>query len=122
MAPVEAGKIPYSDLPRYLKGFDVALIPFSGQTEATRNLSPTKTPEYAAGLKPILSGAIPDVVSNWGDVVWIARTPDEYVQAAHQILQSAHSERLLRGQQKARQNAWTSIVAGMLAQIEAVKT
>jgi UDP-galactopyranose mutase len=122
VAPEEAGKIPYGDLPHYLKGFDVALIPFSGRTEATRNLSPTKTPEYAAGLKPILSGAIPDVVSNWGDVVWVARSPDEYVRAARQILDDSHQQRLLRGQQKARENAWTTIVAGMLAKIDAVKT
>lgn len=121
LPPDEAGKIAYEELPRYLKGFDIALIPFSGQTEATRNLSPTKTPEYAAGLKPIISGAIPDVVSNWGDVVWIARTPEEYVRAAREIQENSPIERLLRGQQRARENAWTTIVAGMSAQIEAVK-
>lgn len=121
VAPDEAGRLAYAELPRYLKGFDVALIPFSGQTEATRNLSPTKTPEYAAGFKPIISGAIPDVVSNWGDVVWVARTPDEYARAAKEILESKPEERLKRAQERARENGWTTIVAGMMAQIEAVK-
>lgn len=116
--PYEAGSLAYAKLPSYLKGFDICLIPFSGQTEATRNLSPTKTPEYAAGLKPIMSGAIPDVVANWGDVVWIAHSPEEYVQAAGEILKESHEQRLEKAQMRASQQSWSAIVAAMSEQVK----
>ncbi|HSH31834.1 MAG TPA: hypothetical protein VK963_04185 [Candidatus Saccharimonadales bacterium] len=117
-APYPAGSLPYADLPRYLKGFDVALIPFSGQTEATRNLSPTKTPEYAAGMTPIISGAIPDLVAGWGDVAWVANNPGQYVQAAADILNGGHKERLRRAQERASRQGWHLIVAAMMEQVE----
>ena len=118
--PLEAGSIPYAQLPRFIKGFDVCLIPFSGKTEATKNLSPTKTPEYAAGLKPIISGAVPDVVATWGDVVWVADSPAEYVGAAGAILERDHADRLARAQARAAEQTWDSIVAAMRKEIELV--
>lgn len=37
----------YKDLPHYLSGWDIAIIPFA-INESTRYISPTKTPEYLA--------------------------------------------------------------------------
>jgi glycosyltransferase involved in cell wall biosynthesis len=54
------GKKPYEALPHYLKAFDVCLMPFL-DSELTRHISPTKTPEYLAGGKPVVSTPIPDV-------------------------------------------------------------
>jgi UDP-galactopyranose mutase len=51
----------YADLPLYLAGWDVALMPFA-QNESTRFISPTKTPEYLAGGRPVVSTPIRDVV------------------------------------------------------------
>jgi hypothetical protein len=51
----------YQELPAYLSGWKVALIPFL-LNESTRFISPTKTPEYLAGGKPVVSTAITDVV------------------------------------------------------------
>ncbi len=116
--PLEAGSIPYTQLPSYIKGFDVCLIPFSGKSEATKNLSPTKTPEYAAARKPIISGAVPDVVANWGDVIWVAESPEDYVGAAADILNGSHSDRLAQAQVRASQQTWSSIVSAMLEQID----
>lgn len=56
----------YDELPRYLAGWDVALMPFA-LNEATRFISPTKTLEYLAAGKPIVSTAIRDVVSPYGE-------------------------------------------------------
>ena len=56
----------YAELPGYLAGWDVALMPFA-INEATRFISPTKTPEYLAAGRPVVSTAIRDVVRHWGE-------------------------------------------------------
>ena len=55
----------YAELPHYLAGWDVALMPFA-INESTRFISPTKTPEYLAGGKPVVSTAIIDVIRHYG--------------------------------------------------------
>ena len=57
----------YAELPAWLAGWDVALMPFA-INEATRFISPTKTPEYLAGGKPVVSTAIVDVQRHYGDL------------------------------------------------------
>jgi UDP-galactopyranose mutase len=57
----------YDDLPEYLAGWDVALLPFA-RNEATRFISPTKTPEYLAGGRPVVSTSIQDVVHPYGEL------------------------------------------------------
>jgi UDP-galactopyranose mutase len=56
----------YAELPAYLAGWDVALMPFA-RNEATRFISPTKTPEYLAGGRPVVSTSIKDVVHPYGE-------------------------------------------------------
>ena len=77
----------YDDLPRYLAGWDVALMPFA-LNESTRFISPTKTPEYLAGGCPVVSTPITDVVRRYGDsgVVRIAHTAVEFVVAIEAAL------------------------------------
>ena len=60
------GQKSYQELPDYLSGWDVALIPFQ-LNESTRFISPTKTPEYLAAGKPVISSPIRDVVNPYGD-------------------------------------------------------
>ena len=57
----------YDELPAYLSGWDVALMPFA-MNESTQFISPTKTPEYLAGGKPVVSTPIKDVVRHYGDL------------------------------------------------------
>ncbi|WP_188909231.1 UDP-galactopyranose mutase [Aureimonas endophytica] len=57
----------YDELPAYLSGWDVALMPFA-LNEATRFISPTKTPEYLAGGRPVVSTPIADVVRHYGEL------------------------------------------------------
>lgn len=73
----------YNELPTYLAGWDIALIPFA-DNESTKFISPTKTPEYLAGGKPVISTPIADVVDPYGknDLVYIVRNADELVRAA----------------------------------------
>ena len=72
----------YTELPAYLAGWDVALLLFA-RNEATRYISPTKTPEYLAAGKPVVSTSIRDVVRPYGarGLVEIADTPQEFVSA-----------------------------------------
>jgi UDP-galactopyranose mutase len=72
----------YEELPLYLAGWDVALLPFA-RNESTRFISPTKTPEYLAAGKPVVSTSIRDVGRPYGEqgFVRIADTPEEFVAA-----------------------------------------
>ena len=65
----------YDRLPAYLAGWDVALMPFA-INEATRFISPTKTPEYLAGGRPVVSTPITDVVRHYGDLDAVAIAGD----------------------------------------------
>jgi UDP-galactopyranose mutase len=77
----------YAELPAYLSGWDVALMPFA-MNESTQFISPTKTPEYLAGGKPVVSTPVRDVVRTYGDMegVKIASTPEEFVAACEEAL------------------------------------
>jgi glycosyltransferase involved in cell wall biosynthesis len=75
------GMKPYEVLPTYLAGWDVAIMPFA-LNEATRFISPTKTPEYLAGGKPVISTAIVDVIRHYSAVVNFASTSDEFISVA----------------------------------------
>jgi UDP-galactopyranose mutase len=80
----------YDELPHYLHGWDVALMPFA-LNESTRFISPTKTPEYLAAGRPVVSTPITDVVRTYGEpgLVRIAGTPDAFVAAAEAALKDA---------------------------------
>ena len=82
----------YNELPEYLAGWDIALLLFA-RNESTRFISPTKTPEYLAAGKPVISTSIRDVVRPYGELklVEITDTPDEFIAAAEKIL--ANSKR-----------------------------
>lgn len=81
----------YDELPAYLSGWDVALMPFA-MNESTQFISPTKTPEYLAGGKPVVSTPIRDVVRHYGHLegVKIASSPDEFVAACEQALELSY--------------------------------
>jgi UDP-galactopyranose mutase len=81
------GAKPYEELPRYLAGWDVALLLFA-RNEATRFISPTKTPEYLAAGRPVVSTSIRDVVRPYGEqgLVHIADAPADFVAAVEVAL------------------------------------
>ncbi|RYE90682.1 MAG: glycosyltransferase family 1 protein [Cytophagaceae bacterium] len=72
----------YQELPAYLRGWDVATLLFA-RNESTEFISPTKTPEYLAAGRPVVSTSIRDVVRPYGDMnlVQIADDPKEFGQA-----------------------------------------
>ncbi|MBX5494898.1 MAG: glycosyltransferase [Bryobacteraceae bacterium] len=81
------GQQRYEDLPAFLKGFDVATMPFA-LNKATRYISPTKTLEYLAGGKDVVSTSVPDVVAAYRRVVIIADGAEAWVDAIERLLRA----------------------------------
>ncbi len=105
------GQRPYSELPTFVKGFDVCLMPFA-LNEATEFINPTKTLEYMAAGKPIVSTAVPDVVRNFTPIVRVANSQAEYVDEVRAA--TTHDEaRIEAGVARARNATWESIVGAM---------
>jgi glycosyltransferase involved in cell wall biosynthesis len=77
----------YEELPAYISGWDIALVPFA-MNESTRFISPTKTPEYLSAGKPVISTPIADVVRPYGEnnLVHIANNAQEFIAAAEKEL------------------------------------
>lgn len=77
------GQRSYDELPLYLSGWDIALIPFL-LNESTKYISPTKTPEYLAAGIPVISTPITDVVNPYESegLVSICTTAERFVAAA----------------------------------------
>ena len=91
------GQKDYGELPVYLAGWDAALMPFA-DNEATAFISPTKTPEYLAAGRPVVSTPVPDVVRHYGTLtgVSIARRPADFIAACELALDlGRHPERWL---------------------------
>lgn len=72
------GQQAYGDLPQFLAGWDVCLLPFA-LNEATRFISPTKVLEYMAAQLPIVSTAIRDVEQPYGKIVAIGHDHNEFI-------------------------------------------
>ena len=81
----------YDDLPAYLANWDIALLLFA-KNKSTRFISPTKTPEYLAAGKPVISTSIRDVIRPYAELklVNIADTASDFIAAAEQILAKPH--------------------------------
>ncbi len=81
------GNKSYQELPEYLSGWNIAMIPFA-LNESTRFISPTKTPEYLSAGKPVISSSIRDVVRPYGDqnLVHIADTSEDFIKAVEKEL------------------------------------
>jgi UDP-galactopyranose mutase len=112
----------YDQLPQYLGGWDVTLLPFA-MNDSTRFISPTKIPEYLAGGKPVVSTPIRDVINPYGqqNLVSIAGTAEEFVKAIETILRRNRDETakwLSRVDQQLSQNSWDYTWRKMMTLIE----
>lgn len=86
------GLQPYDRLPYLVKDWDVCLMPFA-LNEATQYISPTKTLEYLAADKPVVSTAIQDVVALYGDVVHVAHSKGQFIEICEGLLQRSGAPR-----------------------------
>jgi UDP-galactopyranose mutase len=100
------GPKPYAELPQYMAGWDVGLLPFA-LNESTRYISPTKTPEYLAAGLPVVSTPIRDVVSPYGlaELALIGMTGEDFVNAVESLLARSSGD----------QRRWLKRVDGFLS-------
>jgi UDP-galactopyranose mutase len=115
------GSKPYRELPRYIAGWDVALMPFA-RNEATRFISPTKTPEYMAAGKPVVSTSIADVVRPYGErgLVRIADDVESFVAACETAMREDPVARLRIFDRYLKRLSWDLTWSRMLALVNAV--
>jgi UDP-galactopyranose mutase len=111
----------YAELPTYLAGWDVALIPFA-RNASTRYISPTKTPEYLAAGRPVVSTSIRDVVHPYATerLVRIADEPRAFVEAVAAALNEDHAAAVARSDAYLAGMSWDSTWAAMDAHVREV--
>ena len=97
----------YQELPRYIAGWDVALLTFA-RNNATKYISPTKTPEYLAAGKPVVSTSISDVVRPYGQLglARIADTVPAFVKACEEALTEDPVARVREADAFLRRTSW----------------
>ncbi len=104
----------YEELPAYLAGWDVALLPFA-RNDATRFISPTKTPEYVAAGCPVVSTSIADVVRPYGvqNLARIADDPLAFAEAIDASLAEAPEQRIAHADTFLASMSWDRTWQGM---------
>ncbi len=114
----------YAELPSYISNWDIALILFA-LNESTEFISPTKTPEYLAAGKPVISTPIKDVVQPYGNagLVEIVSDADSFVSAAEKIFADTENDSWLRNVDHFLKNdSWDNTYSKMNALINAVES
>lgn len=107
----------YHALPLYLAGWDCAMMPFA-LNDATKFISPTKTPEFLAAGKPVVSTSIRDVVHPYGTnrLVHIADTPEDFLDCIDLAIEECKlPEWLDRVDHHLRDNSWDNTFQKMAA-------
>jgi glycosyltransferase involved in cell wall biosynthesis len=89
------GMQPYGRLPYLLAGWNLCLMPFA-INESTRFISPTKTLEYMAGGKPVVSTPVRDVIMLYGQAVAVAERGPEFIHACETLLNERGDARFQR--------------------------
>lgn len=109
----------YDELPNYLKGFDIAMMPFA-MNEATKFISPTKTLEYMAARKPIISTPVYDVVRSYRHCVQIVNDAKDFRSEILNILHENEIEKKKRFEayeQILSETSWDRTVDSMIQNI-----
>ncbi len=113
----------YSELPQYISHWDIALILFA-LNESTEFISPTKTPEYLAAGKPVISTAIKDVINPYGNagLVHIISDSESFISTAEKIFADDERDHWQRTVDHfLEDDSWDNTFNKMNALIDAVK-
>ena len=114
------GKRDYAELPGYMAGWNVALMPFA-LNAATRFISPTKTPEYLSAGLPVVSTPVRDVVRSYGGLagVHIAEGAEAFVAACDAALAARPEEWMPEADAHLAALSWDATHAAMAALVDA---
>lgn len=109
------GQRGYNDLPKFLAGWDVCMMPFA-MNESTKFISPTKVLEYMAAERMIVSTPITDVVEPYGDICYIGNTHEEFIKMCEAALAAEDIEqvrRITRMRQVLSRTSWDATAEAM---------
>jgi glycosyltransferase involved in cell wall biosynthesis len=102
----------YQDLPAYVKGMDLCLMPFA-LNEATAFINPTKALEYMSTARPVVSTAVEDVVLQFSHIIKIAHSHAGFVTACEQSIAQPDGHQIEAGVKLAHKNSWEAIVEAL---------
>lgn len=88
------GKKSPETLPGYVKAFDVCIIPYKGR-EFLESCFPTKSFEYLAAGKPVVSSYIP-ALEEFRHIVRLSKNKEEFVHHIEEILKTGGEENFVR--------------------------
>ena len=115
------GRQPLDDLPKFVKGMDVCLIPYV-LNDYTHHIFPLKLYEYMAAGKPIVASDMEEMRPYAGDEMTIARSQPEFLGAIEDALATDSRSRAASRQEAARHQSWddrveqvSGIIGPMLA-------
>jgi glycosyltransferase involved in cell wall biosynthesis len=113
----------YDELPAYVAGWDVALMPFA-RNESTRYISPTKTPEYLAAGRPVVSTSVRDVVRTYGEpgYIRIADDAEGFIRAVEDSLLDDPLERLAKVDALLARQSWDDTWSRMQSIMDGVRS
>ncbi|WP_241150114.1 glycosyltransferase [Pseudomonas sivasensis] len=98
------GEVPYTELPYYLHGFDLCIVPFK-VTPLTLATNPVKVYEYLSAGKPVVTVDLPEM-QQFGEQVQVARDTPGFIAAIAQALVPSTIEQLAQRQAFAAQQTW----------------
>ena len=111
------GQRKYEDLPSFIRGFDVCLMPFA-LNKATEFINPTKTLEYMATGKPIVSTPVADVVRNFTPIVSVADGTQAYANAVRRAIANPDPVMRQLGIERTQRSSWENITQSMTKLME----
>lgn len=114
------GQQDYKDLPQFLAGWDVCLLPFA-LNDSTKFISPTKTLEYMAAELPMVSTPVTDVAEIYSDVVYIARDTDAFIASCEAALfesSETRAEKVQKMRNVVANTSWDSTAYKMFELME----
>jgi uncharacterized SAM-binding protein YcdF (DUF218 family)/glycosyltransferase involved in cell wall biosynthesis len=114
------GLKPHGELPRYVKAFDVGLVPYR-RTDYTANVYPTKLNEYLVMGIPVVATDLLEIRrfnAEHGDVVTIAGDADAFAAAIRQSIEPSSAAVVARRIEVAESNSWQSRIAQMKTLID----
>ena len=109
----------YRQLPNYLKAFDIAMMPFA-LNDATKFISPTKTLEYMAAGKPIVSTAIKDVQRDYSHCISIIDTAENFSQTLEELWKIHQPDVSENYNEILEKTSWDATAGKMLNQIKSL--
>ncbi len=104
------GKRPYGEMPDYAFGFQVAIVPFV-VNDATRRQRPVKVNEYLMAGLPVVCTDLPEVKQDFGALVSVAASTEEFVAACWRALGDPDREVIERGRQEMSKHKWSQTAA-----------